>query len=91
GNKQIDDFIQKEQLKIDNSQNTVFEWIPYNQFFNIKETDIQGFITAIWKDGPLTFNKGLSKYERKCKTVTLKYLYNILDILDEFLDKKPTS
>ncbi|EXX59320.1 hypothetical protein RirG_190030 [Rhizophagus irregularis DAOM 197198w] len=87
GNKQIDDFIQKEQLKIDNSQNTVFEWIPYNQFFNIKETDIQGFITAIWKDGPLTFNKGLSKYERKCKTVTLKYLYNILDILDEFLDK----
>ncbi|EXX62621.1 uncharacterized protein OCT59_011600 [Rhizophagus irregularis] len=56
-NKKIDDFIQERQLKINDSDNMiVFEWIPYNQFNEIKETGKNGLITiysAIWEDGPL--------------------------------------
>src|SRR5215213_5840468 len=37
GNKEIDNYIQKMQLKINNPQNIVFEWIPYSQFDEIKE------------------------------------------------------
>src|SRR5437764_15398838 len=32
GNEQIDDFIQKKQLKIDGDYDIVFELISYNQF-----------------------------------------------------------
>src|SRR5688572_11842408 len=37
GNKQIDIFIQEKQLNIEHSWSTVFDWIPYNQFNDIKE------------------------------------------------------
>ena len=36
GNEEIDDLIQEMQSKIDNQVDWVFEWIPYNQFSNIK-------------------------------------------------------
>src|SRR6266487_3348323 len=36
GNNKIDDFIQKKQFEIYYYNNVVFEWIPYNQFNNIK-------------------------------------------------------
>ncbi|CAB5396514.1 unnamed protein product [Rhizophagus irregularis] len=44
------------QLKINDYDDIVLEWIPYNQFNEIKETGKNGLITvysAIWKDGPL--------------------------------------
>ena len=44
------------QLKIDSLSDIVFEWIPYDQFSDIKEIGRGGFATvysAIWKDGPL--------------------------------------
>src|SRR2546430_11081192 len=37
GNETIDNFIQEMQLKIDKYNDIVFEWIPYNQFSDIKE------------------------------------------------------
>ena len=43
------------QLKIDKYSDIIFEWIPYNQFSDIKEIGRGGFATvysAIWKDGP---------------------------------------
>jgi hypothetical protein len=56
GNKKIDKFIQEKQLNIKDHNDVVFEWIPYNQFNEIKETGRNDLITvysAIWKDGPL--------------------------------------
>ncbi|RIA86550.1 hypothetical protein C1645_829105 [Glomus cerebriforme] len=59
-NEKIDDFIQEMQLKI-NSNDIVFEWIPYNKFEHIKEIG-EGFVTmnlAIWKDGPLYYDRNV--------------------------------
>ncbi|GBC05421.1 hypothetical protein RclHR1_06210006 [Rhizophagus clarus] len=80
-NEQIDNLIQKMQLKIYMWGTTIFEWIPYNQFINIKDGD--KFSLAIWKDGPLHWN--LNKYEYKRdpnRRVSLKkILYR--DIINE--------
>ncbi|GBC28087.2 kinase-like domain-containing protein [Rhizophagus irregularis DAOM 181602=DAOM 197198] len=61
GNEKIDDFIQEIQSKIDNNgNNLILEWIPYNQFNEIKEIGKNGSITvysAIWRDGPLHSNR----------------------------------
>ncbi len=62
GNEKIDNFIQKIQLKINSPTDTIFEWIPQNQFNDIRKIEKGGFSTvysAKWKDGPLSFdNKG---------------------------------
>jgi hypothetical protein len=81
GNRQIDEFIQEKQLKIKDYNDVVFEWIPYNQFDEIKETGRNDLITvysAIWKDGPL-YKKYWSSanYTRNSnKEVALKCLHN---------------
>ncbi|RIA95707.1 hypothetical protein C1645_816287, partial [Glomus cerebriforme] len=65
GNKIIDDFIQEKQLKFD-SYEIFFEWIPYNQFKNIKEIGKDGetlLYVAIWKNGPLHFDEDNNKKE----------------------------
>ena len=91
GNENIDDFIQEMQLKIDNSYYIVFEWIPYNQFSNIKEIGKGGFATvysAIWKDGPLKHNKDNEEYTRNLNfKVALKCLHNSQNITNEFLNE----
>ncbi|PKK63425.1 hypothetical protein RhiirC2_140264, partial [Rhizophagus irregularis] len=88
GNRQIDDFIQKEQLQIESSWDIIFEWIPYNQFTGIEKIENIDTI-AMWKDGPLYYNSHSNKYERILvnKNVTLKYLHKIPDILNKDLDK----
>uniref|UniRef100_U9TB65 Protein kinase domain-containing protein n=1 Tax=Rhizophagus irregularis (strain DAOM 181602 / DAOM 197198 / MUCL 43194) TaxID=747089 RepID=U9TB65_RHIID len=57
-----------------------FEWIPYNQFNEIKETGINGSITvnsAIWMDGPLYYDYLKEEYTRNSnKKVALKCLCN---------------
>ena len=56
GNKKIDDFIQEIQLKINEWNELVFEWIPYYQFKDIKVIDKENLIivhSAIWKSGKL--------------------------------------
>ena len=91
GNKKIDDFIQEMQLKINNQHDIIFEWIPYNQFSDINEIGRGGFATvysAIWKDGPLDYNKNNKEYTRiLSKKVALKCLHNSQNITDEFLNE----
>ncbi|GBC06815.1 hypothetical protein RclHR1_07060008 [Rhizophagus clarus] len=93
GNERIDNFIQEMQLKI--NYNTVFEWIPYNQFIEIEEiSKSSSYITvysAIWKDGllkyyyPYYYNGG---YIRSSNTkVTLKYLHNLEDPIDSLINE----
>uniref|UniRef100_U9UFJ8 Protein kinase domain-containing protein n=1 Tax=Rhizophagus irregularis (strain DAOM 181602 / DAOM 197198 / MUCL 43194) TaxID=747089 RepID=U9UFJ8_RHIID len=88
-NVRIDNFIQGMQLKISKSNDIVFEWIPYNQFEEIKEIGKGGFAivySAIWKDGPLHYN--WNKYTREPnQKVALKCLNNSQDISDEFLNE----
>jgi hypothetical protein len=94
-NKKIDDFIQGMQLKINNWNDIIFEWIPYNQFNNIKEIDKSSYskvYLAIWKDGPLYYDNIKMELRRVSeKKVTLKYLkynlYNLQNIINKFLNK----
>src|ERR1700722_9973110 len=39
GNEKVDNFIQEMQLKINKPADIVFEWIPYDQFYDIEEID----------------------------------------------------
>src|SRR5947207_2026561 len=76
GNEKIDNFNQEMQLKIDKYDDIVFEWIPYIQFSDIKETDKDNISTVYlvkWK-GPLYWNEYDKKYVRNTyKEVSLKY------------------
>jgi hypothetical protein len=86
GNVKIDDFIQKKQLKVNNYDDTIFEWIPYNKFINLEEMGDNCLTKVMWKGGPLCFEK--ERYIKKSyKKVCLKYLHNSQDINDEFLIK----
>jgi hypothetical protein len=66
-------------MKIDKYHDVVFEWIPYSQLDQIKETgknDLMTVYSAIWKDGPLQY-KGYNNYARNSnKLVALKCLHN---------------
>ncbi|GES83295.1 kinase-like domain-containing protein [Rhizophagus clarus] len=67
GNEKIDGFIHEMQSKMDEYEDTVIEWIPYNQFDEIKEIskgDHNTAYSAIWKDGPL-YKEGLSGNYRR--------------------------
>src|SRR4051794_26779933 len=80
GNAKIDGFIQEMQLKISKWNDKVVEWIPYNQFSNIKEISRDRFdiiYSAIWKDGQLEYNENTEEYVKStpnCK-VALKCLH----------------
>ena len=84
GNEKIDNFIQEMQLNINSHNDIVLEWIPYNYFNEIKETDKNGLTTvysAIWRDGPLHYNNQYVKNSRKSnKAVTLKCLHNLQNL-----------
>jgi hypothetical protein len=59
GNEKVDNYIQETQLKIYTTNNIIVEWIPYNQFNNIKNIDKDSFsavYSAIWKDGSLKYS-----------------------------------
>ena len=88
GNIKIDNLIQEMHLKINSKIDTIFTWIPYNQFDNIEEISKGDFATiysAIWKNGPLN---NCQKYTRESdKRVILKCLYNSHNITDEFLNE----
>ena len=78
GNVQIDEFIQEMQLKLDDYDDMVFEWIAYNQFSDVKEISKSGFSTlcsVIWKDGSLYYSSNEKKLMRESnKKVGLKCL-----------------
>ena len=91
-NEKIDNIIQEMQLKINQHHDLVFEWIPHDQFKNIKkigEDDFATVYSAVWKDGPLCYNKYIdTKYIRSSnKKVALKRLYNSQDNTDELLNE----
>jgi hypothetical protein len=80
-NVNIENLIQKIQL--DNNNDLVFEWIPYNYFDSINKTGINLY-SAIWKDGSLNYDIITNKYERfPDRAIILKYLYNIQDVINE--------
>ncbi|UZO00600.1 uncharacterized protein OCT59_011723 [Rhizophagus irregularis] len=92
GNKIVDDLIQEMQSKIESPWNIIFEWIPYNQFNDIKELNKDNIVTvlsATWKDGPIEYNDNKKIYERNPnKKVTLKCLFNnSQNISNEFLNE----
>src|ERR1043166_5346909 len=93
GNHDIDEFIQKAQLKAtDTSQ--IIKWIEYDRFENVKYLAKGGFGTtykAIWKDGYIDYwdsenNQFIrAKDDEKGHPVALKCLHNSQDITVEFL------
>ncbi|EXX70195.1 Mkk2p [Rhizophagus irregularis DAOM 197198w] len=94
GNDKIDEFIQEMQMKMNGYDDILVEWIPYNQFDNIKEVGKGGFAmvySAIWKDGPFIYHYGKSvneNYKRSPnRVVALKNLYNSQNISNEFLNE----
>ena len=84
--EQIDNLIQKMQLKINHYDDIIFEWIPYNQFNDIKKLSNTTY-SAKWKDGPLYWDK--NKYTRNSanKEVALKHLINSRSITNKFLNE----
>ncbi|GBC38034.1 kinase-like domain-containing protein [Rhizophagus irregularis DAOM 181602=DAOM 197198] len=88
GNHDIDEFIQKEQLKAEDMFH-IIEWIEYNKFEDVEYLAKGGFGTtfkAVWKDGPWKLNFGNKQWERKVDTkVALKCLHNSQDITADFL------
>ncbi|GBC39066.2 kinase-like domain-containing protein [Rhizophagus irregularis DAOM 181602=DAOM 197198] len=88
GNEKIDEFIQEMQLKFEIYDDIIVEWIPYNQFNNVKKIGKDGFATAIWKNGSLKYNYEEIKYERKPnKEVTLKCLNNSQNVISGLLNE----
>jgi hypothetical protein len=88
-NETIDKLIQKMQLNIKN-QNNIVEWIPYDQFNDIKELGKDKLTTtysAIWKDGPLQYNYDVCEYSRQQNIKVNLKLYNSQHITNEFLNK----
>uniref|UniRef100_U9TPL8 Protein kinase domain-containing protein n=1 Tax=Rhizophagus irregularis (strain DAOM 181602 / DAOM 197198 / MUCL 43194) TaxID=747089 RepID=U9TPL8_RHIID len=93
GNEKINNFIQEFQLRINNYTDIIVEWIPYNQFDNIKEigkNDLFTIYSAIWKNGQLNYDKNKRIYKRNLKNqneiVTLKS-FNSQNITEEFFNE----
>ena len=89
GNHDIDEFIQKTQLKARN-KNEVIEWVEYDRFENVEYLAKGGFGTtykAIWKDGYIRSwdSENNQRRRRGEHDVALKCLHNSQDITAEFL------
>jgi hypothetical protein len=88
-NKEIDDFIHEMQLKMEDHYDIVFEWIPYNQFGNIKEIGKNGLMTAysaIWKNGPLCYNNDVYTRDSN-KKIALKCLHNLQNPIESLINE----
>ncbi|GES82342.1 kinase-like domain-containing protein [Rhizophagus clarus] len=89
GDEIIDKFIQEMQLKIESYEDIIVEWIPYDQFINIKEiSNSSTQYTAMWVNGPLQYERKKHEYERLSNgKVALKCLGNLQTITNEFFNK----
>jgi endogenous inhibitor of DNA gyrase (YacG/DUF329 family) len=94
GDKIIDNFIQQMQMGINDPHDIIFEWIPYNQFNNIKVVNKDNFSTvcsARWMNGPLfwgiIWNDKEYIRESNKKIVIEEYSTNTQNI-DKFLNIK---
>jgi hypothetical protein len=91
GNEKIDELIQEMQLK-STWNDGIFEWIPYNQFNDIKEISKDESVIiylATWVNGSLEYDEyGEIEWKRiPNKKVALKCLYNSKNISNEFLSE----
>ena len=93
GNHDVDEFIQKAQLKADHTEG-IIKWIEYDRFENVEYLAKGGFGTtykAIWKNGSIGYwdsknNQFIrEKDDEKGHPVALKCLDNSQDITAEFL------
>jgi hypothetical protein len=91
-NEKISNLIQEMKLNINHNSSesdVIFEWIPYDQFNDIKKIGKGGFSTiysAIWTDGLLYYKYG--KWKRKSNIrVALKCLHNSQNFLDKFINE----
>jgi hypothetical protein len=80
------------QSKINDPDDIVFEWIPYNQFSDIneiKKSDSATVYSAMWKDGPLNYNFDKYEYTRSHQNtkVDLKHLHDSQNITNELLNE----
>ncbi|CAB5393111.1 unnamed protein product [Rhizophagus irregularis] len=98
GNEKIENSIQEMQLNINGFNDIIVEWIPYNQFNNIKELEKDEFTiiySAIWNDGRLFYNYINycdNKYIRRKNTKVILKLYNSQNTTtDEFLNEVNSS
>ena len=91
GNENIDSLVQEMQLRVNSPFTIVFEWIPYNQFRDIRQVGKGCFATvysAIWIDGPLHCDYNKEEWTREAyKRVALKCLHNSQNITGEFLNE----
>ncbi|GBC38080.2 kinase-like domain-containing protein [Rhizophagus irregularis DAOM 181602=DAOM 197198] len=77
------------QLEINRLNDTIIEWIPLNQFNNIKALHESN--SAIFVNGPLCYNYDKMEWERKPnEKVTLICLDNLQYTTDEFLNEIKT-
>ncbi|GES81003.1 kinase-like domain-containing protein [Rhizophagus clarus] len=63
GNEIFDELIQENQLEVKSLNDSIFEWIPYNQLDTIKEIDMTLY-SAIWINGPLRYNYDKMEWEK---------------------------
>ena len=78
------------KLKRSSPYDIVFEWIPYDQFDDIKEIGKGGFATlysARWKDGPLHYDYKWKYLRKPDQTVAFIWLHNSQGISYEFLSE----
>ena len=93
GNHDVDDFIQKAQLKA-KKEESVLEWVEYDRFESVEYLAKGGFgivYKAIWKDGYIcdwdSENNQWKRYKvvEKGHPVVLKCLHDSQDITIEFI------
>ena len=79
------------QLKRKSHNEIMFEWIPYNQFNNLEKIskgDFATVYTAIWNNGPLSYDYYKSEYTRKSdKAIILKCIHNSRNITNKFFNE----
>ncbi|CAB4418665.1 unnamed protein product [Rhizophagus irregularis] len=91
GNHDVDEFIQKVQLKAEKFK-SVIEWIEYDKFEYVEYLAKGGFGTtfkAVWKDGYIDdWDYVNNQWKRIGETkVALKCLHNSQDITTDFLNE----
>ncbi|PKK63210.1 hypothetical protein RhiirC2_789234 [Rhizophagus irregularis] len=89
GNEKVNILIQNTQLKINNCDDMIFEWILYNKFINVNEIGKSGIFTAIRREGSLHYSKRTKNYKRKLnEKAVLIYLNNSQSFCNnEFLNE----
>ncbi len=92
GNKVVDNFIRYTQIKSDLNFNMMMEFIPYDQFKDIKfiaEVELSKIFKATWIDGPILSwdNKKLNFERSGPRAIALKQLNNSENITSKELNE----